>query len=545
MTTPALTVRDATYEVLRETGMTTLFANPGSTEVPFLATLPADLSFVLALHEASVVGMATGFAIAGDRAAAVLLHTTAGLGNAVGAIATARVNRAPMVIIVGQQDRRHLALQPFLAGKLEGLAGDYPLEVIAPVRGADVPAAIRRAHHVAVQGSGPVIVIVPMGDWLEAADPYARAAATRVVRGTRAAPVEVGEIAEVLAGARRPSIIAGAGADTEEGWAALIVLAERLDARVWIEPFGARAAFPQTHPLYAGQLPADRLRVVEALKDADAVLVVGTAALRQYPWAEGPLFPPSARIMVVTEDEDEANRSWAELGVIADVPTTVDAITKALPAADSELSRRSAEVDSSAVASPQHSTVPLDDGQMRAVHVFEILARNLPHDTVVVEESPSSRPALQALLPARRPLGFLSAAMGGLGFAMPAAIGLKMAAPGRPVIAIIGDGSSMYSIQSLWSAAEQSIGVVFVVLANGGYAIMDRLAEQQGGSPVWPSFPEVSVAALARGFGVEAERIEDYACLEARLSEICSDLTHRSTPLVLEVAVRPDSTFAP
>lgn len=539
--TSVRTVRDATYDVLRDTGMTTLFANPGSTEVPFLATLPDDFSFVLSLHEGSVVGLATGFAIAAGNPAAVLLHTTAGLGNAVGAIATARVNRAPMVIIVGQQDRRHLALHPFLAGKLEGLAGEYPLEVIAPVRGADVPAAIRRAHHVAAQGSGPVIVIVPMSDWLEPEEIHIRAAALRVVRESRMVPKEVDQIAEALAAARKPVLVVGAGADTEAGWAAVVKLAEHLNARVWIEPFGARAPFPQTHSLYSGQLPADRPRVVKALDGADVVVVVGTAALRQYPWVDGPLFPPSARVMVVTEDEDEANRSFADLGVIADVPAAVSAILAALPTTP----QRSDSVQIASVAEPHRLDLPEPGEQMRAAHVFELLAQYLPHDTVIIEESPSSRPALQALLPARQPLSFLSAAMGGLGFAMPAAIGLKMANPGRPVLAVVGDGSSMYSIQSLWSAAEQSVGVVFVVLSNGGYAIMDRLAEQQGGSPAWPPFPEVSVSALALGFGVDAERIEDYESLRERLSGICPGLAGRSTPLLLEVVVRADPTFAP
>ena len=123
------TVRDATFDVFRRLGLTTIFANPGSTEVPFLTGLPDDIRFVLALHEGSVVGIATGWAIAGDRPALVNLHTTAGLGNAVGALATARVNRAPLVVLVGQQDRRHLALEPFLTGRLEGLAGDYPVWV--------------------------------------------------------------------------------------------------------------------------------------------------------------------------------------------------------------------------------------------------------------------------------------------------------------------------------------------------------------------------------------------------------------------------------
>src|SRR5919199_2928742 len=164
------TIRDTTFDVLRRYGLTTMFANPGSTEVSLLTDLPDDLRFVLALHEGSVVGMATGWALGRDQPALAILHTTAGLGNAVGALATARVNRAPLVVLVGQQDRRHLSLEPFLAGRLEGLAGDYPVWVDQPVRAPDVPGAIDRAWHEATTHRGPAIVVVPMDDWSREVD---------------------------------------------------------------------------------------------------------------------------------------------------------------------------------------------------------------------------------------------------------------------------------------------------------------------------------------------------------------------------------------
>src|SRR5919108_1041718 len=158
------TVRDAAIEVLRERGLTRMFGNPGSTEVPFLVDLPPDLEFVLALHEGSVVGIATGWAIGRSAPALALLHTTAGLGNAVGALATARVNRAPLVVLVGQQDRRHLAHEPFLTGRLRSLAGEYPVWVDEPARAQDLPGSIGRAYHEAVTARGPALVIAPMDD---------------------------------------------------------------------------------------------------------------------------------------------------------------------------------------------------------------------------------------------------------------------------------------------------------------------------------------------------------------------------------------------
>ncbi len=542
------TVREAAFDALRATGMTRVFSNPGSTEVPFLVDLPDDLDFVLALHEASVVGIATGHALATGRPALALLHTTAGLGNAVGAIATARVNRAPVVVVVGQQDRRHLALEPFLTGRLAGLAGDYPLAVLEPAWAGDVPSAIRRAAHLAKVGRGPVLLIVPMDDWDAEAAPDAVAAADRiVVAGRRLAADgdEVRELASLLGGARAPAIVAGAGVDTHRGWAAVAALADRTGAAVWAEPFGARAGFDQTHPRYAGQLPADRTRLRAALAAHDLLVVLGTAALRQYPFEEGALTPAGLPVVVITDDAAEASRSPVSLAVLADPVGVVEAVLPAL-GESSTPARQQAEGPAQALeAHAAEAAGPVARGPLRPEDVFALLAAHLAADTVLLEESPSSRPALQAMVPARTPMGFLSAAMGGLGFALPAAIGVRMGTPDRPVVAVVGDGSSLYAIQSLWTAAHRGVGVLVIVLANGGYAVMDRLADRRGGKAPWPAFPEISVCGLARGLGVESRRVEDRESLEAQLPELCATLATRTSPLVLEVAVAAGTTFQP
>src|SRR5919197_4892336 len=184
---PAATVRDATLDVLRDLHLTTIFSNPGSTEIAFLTGLPDDFRFILGLHEGAVVGMASGLAIDRGEPALALLHTTAGLGNAVAALATARVNRAPLVVVVGQQDRRHLVFEPFLAGRLHGLAGAYPVSTEQPVRAQELPGAIERAYHAASIARGPALVIAPMDDWDAPAEGEREdAAAARVVRGTAA-----------------------------------------------------------------------------------------------------------------------------------------------------------------------------------------------------------------------------------------------------------------------------------------------------------------------------------------------------------------------
>ena len=259
MTSSEPKVRDTAYDVMRARGLTTVFANPGSTEVPFLGGLPDDMRFVLGLHEGALVGMASGFAIGRGEPAFVLVHTAAGLGNAVSALATARVNRAPLVVVVGQQDRRHLAQEPFLAGRLDGLAGEYPVWVGRPMRPQDVPGMLARAWHEARTALGPALVIVPMDDWLAPAGAdHEVAAPDRMLHARAAAPDAVAELADLVDQARSPALVVGAGADSPEAWDALVELAERLGAPVWQESFGARAGFPQDHPRFAGHLPAGR-----------------------------------------------------------------------------------------------------------------------------------------------------------------------------------------------------------------------------------------------------------------------------------------------
>ena len=532
------TVRDATFDVLRRRGLTTIFSNPGSTEVPFLAGLPDDLRFVLALHEGSVLGMATGFALGREKPALVLVHTTAGLGNSVGGIATARVNRAPLVIVVGQQDRRHLVFEPFLTGRLTGLAGEYPVWFDQPVRPQDVPGAIDRAYHEAATGRGPAIVVVPMDDWLQDAELEREdAAAGRVIRARAVDEAAVDALATFLESGRSPALVVGAGAADAESWEALVELAERLVAPVFQESFGGRAGFPQDHHLFAGFLPADRLRLRDRLAPYDVVFVLGAGAFRQSPWTAGRFTEHSTRVALVSEDPAEVHRSPVELAVLGPPAAAAKALATRLR------QRRAAPAEP--FHSPPAPAPPAPGEPLTASHVLAALAERLPEDAVVVEEAPVDRPEIHDRLLARRPLGFVSAAMGGLGFGVPAAAGLRMALPERPVVAVIGDGSSLYGIQGLWSAAHYACGVLYVILSNGGYAIMDRLAERTGNDGPWPGFGEVDVAAVARGFGCPARRLATHQELAAALDEAIPTLAERKEPLLLDLVVAPTTTFAP
>ena len=194
-------------------------------------------------------------------------------------------------------------------------------------------------------------------------------------------------------------------------------------------------------------------------------------------------------------------------------------------------------------ARPEPPEPPARGAPLRAGHVFAAVAERLADDAIVFEESPSNRPELLARLPARQPLGMLSPAMGGLGFALPAATGIRMACPDRPVVAFVGDGSSLYSIQSLWSAAHYSAGALFVILSNGGYAVMDRLSEQHGGTAPWPAFG-VDVAGLARAFGCPARTLREHGELLSALDEVVPGLASRDEPLLLEVVIRRTSLRA-
>lgn len=523
------TVKDAFFDVLRDLEMTRIFSNPGSTEVPLLVDLPADLEFVLALHEGSVVGMATGWAIGSAKPAMALLHTTAGLGNAVGALATARENRAPLVVVVGQQDRRHLVTEPFLTGQLEGIAGSYPVWVGSPARAADVPSVIARAHREALLRRGPAVVIVPMNDWSEPAEDSDRLAAPRVLVQTQGVDEESSrQVADEIAAADRPVVVVGAGADDTATWTALLELASRLNCPVWQEPFGARAGFPQNAAHFAGHLPAGRSGVRAALAGHDLVLIVGAPSLRQYGYEGGPLFDARARVVLISDDPSEAAHSTADVAVVT-----------SLPAYCARLADLAAVRTSPAPTGPPRppAVQPIAEG-MVAGHVFAALGERVGADTILVEESPSTRLQLQQHVPARSPLGFLSAAMGGLGFAMPAAIGLKMSQPERPVVAVVGDGSSLYGIQSLWSAQHYGTGVLFVVLSNGGYAIMNHLATTAGGKPPWPDFEDVQVGALARALGCPSARVTSYEELCARLDDLAPRLAEMDQPFLLDVVVR-------
>jgi benzoylformate decarboxylase len=541
---PAETVRDATFSVLRRHRIELLFGNPGSTEVPFLLGFPADFRYVLGLHESAVVGMATGYAHRTGSAAVVNLHTAAGLGNAVAAITTARLNHTPLVLIAGQQARSHLALRPFLAGDLEGLAGAYLKSAVTPVRAADVPGAVERAIAVATcEPAGPVLVIVPMDDWDAPAEPLPD---RWPVLGCAEAPdAVVTALAAEIDAATAPVLVAGAGVDRGGAWSGAIALAERLGAPVWQEPMSARAGFPQDHPLWTGVLPPSRAAICDRLAGHDLAIVLGAPVFRYYLPEAGPMLPPGCRVLHLTADPDEAADAPVGRSVVAALAGTLPRLAAAVAArmgSDMDGTSRPAGTGRSDVDS-----VAEPSGPLTAATLVAVLAAVTPAHATVVEECPSVRPLLDAGLPARRPGGWVSAAGGGLGFGLPGAVGLALADPARPVLCVVGDGSAAFGLQALWSAARYRAPAVFCVLVNNTYGV---LVGQTRGRPGGDAMPGLDIAgldfaALAAGFGVRHARADDAADLIAILRAALPATDEPSPldgPLLVECRLAPQLT---
>ena len=528
-----MTVRDAAFEVMRRHGLTTIFGNPGSTEIAFLTDLPSDIRFVLGLHEGSVVGMATGYALARGEPAFVNLHTAAGLGNAINAIANARDCRAPLVIVVGQQDRRQIAFEPFLTGRaLERLAGEYPVWRQLPARGQDVPGAIARAYHEAKAAKGPALLVVPMGDWLEPADELAAGAPARVLRPHSVDSSQVEELAEMLAGAESPAIVVGAVGEGSEGWDAVIALAERLRCPVWQEPFTRARQLPSGSPavrrssVLAAPPHARRARELRRRADRRDQRVQGlpvrrAGRARRAGYARRGAHRRPGRGSPQPVRRGRRGAAWPRRAVRSSSGCPSAPATRPSRSAGRRRCRRRPRESRSA---PVTCSTRWRSGS-RTTCCWS-------------RRCPSAQPELYQRIPIRVPFGFLSTANGCLGFGLSGSIGLRMGLPDRPVVAVLGDGSTMYAIQALWSAARYDVGVLLIVLANGRYAVMDGLARRHGGVGAWPGFEAVDIGGLARSLGCPSVRVESHEDLLRVLDEVLPDLVARREPLLLEAVVR-------
>jgi len=491
------TVREVTYDLLRSLEITTIFGNPGSTELPFFKDFPEDFTYVLGLQESVALGMADGYAQATRKATLVNLHTAPGLGNAMGAMVNAYHNRTPLVVTAGQQDRRHLALEPLLFGRLDELAKPYVKWSHEPARAEDVPGAIERAYHTAMQQPrGPAFVSIPIDDWEAEALPSEK---RNVSYRTGPDPEDLARIARVLEESRRPAIVAGSDVDRAGAWDRLVRLAEKARAEVWTEGLPSRAGFPQDHPLFRGFLALARPQIAEQLADYDVVLVLGTPVFRYYPYVEGPVVKPDTDVVQVTDDPEEASRAAVGMSLVGDIALAVRRLLELLP-----------EANRPALPARQATAVPEAVTPMSVDYVMYTLNEALPEGAVIVDESVSSESKLHEYIRINRSDAYYSTGGGGLGFAMPAAVGVQLAYLDRPVVCVVGDGSTNYAPQALWTAARYDAPVTYVVINNSQYGILKAFGEFAGIEEEIPGLdlPELDIVQVAKGYGCEGESVQ-------------------------------------
>ena len=527
-----VTVRDAVLDLLRAFGMTTMFGNPGSTELGLFLDFPADFQYVLGLQESVVVGMADGYAQATHNASFVNLHSAAGVGHAMGNIFTAHKNQTPMVITAGQQARSILPFDPFLfSAQATELPKPYVKWSVEPARAQDVPLAIARAYYLAMQEPrGPVLVSIPADDW----DCLTEPVRPRVVSTEfRPEPRVLGQIGDALDASRHPALVVGTAVDRCQAWDAVVALAERHQARVWVAPMSGRCGFPEDHPLFAGFLPAMREKIVDLLGGHDYILAVGAPAFTYHVEGHGPHLPAGAALGQLIDDPTIA--AWTPVGTsaVGNIRLGVlDLMARPAPAARSVPAPRAARA---------RATPPDGDQLMSVAFVLQTLADLRARDSIVVEEAPTARSVMHAHLPMLESGGFYTMASGGLGHSMPAAVGVALAetqaGSSRKVIGLIGDGSSMYSIQALWSAAQLKLPITYVILKNRRYAALQEFAPVFGFEPgatlQGTDLPGMDFVALARGQGCDAVTVRD----AGQLADVLRDALAAPRPTVVEVEV--------
>ena len=529
-----MNVREAVYDLLRARGITTVFGNPGSTELPFLSGFPSDFRYVLGLQEAVVVAMADGYAQASGQTTLVNLHTAPGVGNAMGSVINAHANKAPLLLTAGQQVRAQVTMEALLtnpdAASLPRPAVKWSYE---PPRPEDVPAAFVRAASIAqTPPRGPVFLSIHMDDWQKDVDEVAtKYVANRSVNARMAPdPAAIEDIASKLAAASNPALVVGAEIDSAGAWSAATSLAERLALPVWGAPLEARLGFPQDHPNYQGDLAPGIAMLGAQLEGHDFVLVIGAAVFRYYPYVPGAFLPEGASLVMITSDPLEAARAPVGDAVLGDVALALEALLARTTPTDT----RPAPAVRPGPAEAGDSE-PLSSGA-----VFATLREVFPDDGAIVLESPSNTPVVRDQLRISRPNSYFFCAGGGLGFGMGAAVGVQLAMPDRPVIGVIGDGSAQYAITALWSAAANEVPVTFLVPRNDEYAILKWFGEfeQVSGVPGL-DVPGIDNVSLARGYGVPARRVESREELHAALEE---DIP-AAGPRLIEVPIQPGMSF--
>lgn len=533
------TIRQVTFDLLRKLDITTVFGNPGSTEETFLKDFPSDFRYIQTLQEASAVAAADGYAQGMRKVAMVNVHTSAGLSNAMSNILTAYMNRTPLIITAGNQTREMLLMEPWLTNiEPETLPKPWVKWSYQPARAEDVPAAFMRAYAMALQPpAGPVFLSIPLDDWDQPA--LAQEAVVRSVpQRIGYDPVRLQEFATALSNAKNPVLIYGAAIARGEGWDIGIKLAEKLNAPVWAAPASERPSFPETHPLYAGGLPFAIKPLSERLEGHDLAIVIGAPVFRYYPYVAGGYIPAGLRLLHITDDPIEVGRAPVGDSLLSDAVLALEGLINLVaPRVASKNVVKQPHGMAPHPAAPEETS---QSSTLSATQLFRALREVSPKETVLVEESPSNLGELHREWPIESPDSFYTFASGSLGWNLPASVGIALAERDsgrhRPVMAIIGDGSMQYSIQGLWSAAQQNLPIVFIIPKNNEYAILKSFAvlEETPGVPGL-DIPNLDIVALGKGYGCAAVRAETVE----EVKKACEEAFKRNGPTVIEVPILP------
>jgi benzoylformate decarboxylase len=519
-------VHDLTYDLLRRHGVTTVFGNPGSNELPFLRDFPSDFRYFLGLHEGVAVGMADGYAQATGKPALINLHSAAGTGNGMGALANAWNSHTPLIVTAGQQTRAMVGVEALLTN-LDSTQLPRPLVKWSyePSFAQDVPLAMSRALHMAaLPPSGPVYLSVPYDDWAAEADPQSSALINRQVRaiGSFDAP-SLSRVVDRVNAAKNPALVLGPEVDACRANPLAVHLSEKLRTPVWVAPSAPRCPFPTTHPYFRGLLPAAIKGISAALSGHDLILVIGAPVFRYHEYEPGAYLPEGAELIAVTSDPQEAARAPVGDAIVGDIHATLQALADNVRQSDRT------------PPTPQATPTPRDIGPspLSPETVLDVLGATAPSDAIYLNESTSTTKMMWQRLPMQEPGSYYFAAAGGLGFVMPAALGVQLAEPSRRVIAVIGDGSANYSVTALWTAARYKIPAVFLILKNGTYGALRWFARVLKVDAV-PGLdvPGIDFLSLAKGYGVEGVS----AATAEELKQALTIALGSQTPTLIEVA---------
>ena len=552
----SITGRSAFLALLKDEGVTRLFGNPGTTELPIMhaMTEQTDISYVLGLQESIVVAMADGYARASGQIAAVNVHVAPGLGNAMGALYTANFSGSPVIITAGQQEQGHGLTEPLLYAPLVPIATPLVKWAVEVNRIEDLPMIMRRAAKIALTPpTGPVFISLP-GDILNMEAAIDLGESTRVDAAARPSDASLEKLAARLCQAERPVIIAGHEMVASDAFAEATQLAEMLGAPVYQQTVNDGAHFPSEHPAFMGSLNRNQAYVRDVLAPHDVLICLGADLLRMSVYSEVDPLPAGLSVVQIGQRDWEMGKNHAvELALRGDVKETVAALLPILAARGGADFRNRAKTSLGAIAAKNWSVQRKELGAKFAKladaspiepdWLMMRLVELLPDDAIVVDEGIISTRSLLNFLPIRDRYGYFGNASGGIGWGIAASLGIQIAHPERRVVSVLGDGSAMYSIQALWTAAHLKLPITFIIANNGGYRIIkERLLAFHGNDQfIAMDFkdPAIEFADLARSLGMRAERIETGGAFEAAFEAAKS----QDGPTLLEVVVQGGKTM--